>query len=135
MKPQHLGRSSHRRCSLRKDVLRNFAKFTGKHLFQRLFFKKESLAQVFSCEFCEISKNTFFTEHLQATASNLGRKFKSAKLIFQKFGVLLLVTFVNFKKTYKKDNQSSNIVGKHCSTKMIGRQIRKVAEIFKILKI
>ena len=27
-------RSSHRRCSLRKDVLRNFAKFTGKHLLR-----------------------------------------------------------------------------------------------------
>ena len=26
--------------------------------------EKESLAQMFSCEFCEISKNTFFTEHL-----------------------------------------------------------------------
>ena len=25
-------RSSHRRCSVRKGVLRNFAKFTGKHL-------------------------------------------------------------------------------------------------------
>ena len=24
---------------------------------------------MFSCEFCEISKNTFFTEHLQTTAS------------------------------------------------------------------
>ena len=31
--------------------------------------KKETLAQVFSSEFCEISKNTFFTEHLHATAS------------------------------------------------------------------
>ena len=31
--------------------------------------KKETLAQVFSCEFCEISKNTFFTEHLLAIAS------------------------------------------------------------------
>ena len=31
--------------------------------------KKETLAQVFSCEFCEISKSTFFTEHLLATAS------------------------------------------------------------------
>ena len=26
--------------------------------------KKESLAQVFSCEFCEISKNTFLIEHI-----------------------------------------------------------------------
>ena len=33
--------------------------------------KKETLAQVFSCEFCEISKCTFFTEHLSATASGL----------------------------------------------------------------
>ena len=32
------------------------------------FIKKETLAQVFSCEFCETSKNTFFTEHLRATA-------------------------------------------------------------------
>ena len=32
------------------------------------FIKKESLAQVFSCEFCEIFKNTFFTEHPQVTA-------------------------------------------------------------------
>ena len=65
-------RSSHRRSSVRKGVLRNFAKLTGKHLCQSLFFnkvaglrpatllKKETLAQVFSCEFCEISKNTFF---------------------------------------------------------------------------
>ena len=35
------------------------------------FIKKESLAQVFSCKFCEISKITFFTEHLWATASVL----------------------------------------------------------------
>ena len=26
--------------------------------------KKETLAQVFSCEHCKISKNIFFTEHL-----------------------------------------------------------------------
>ena len=27
------------------------------------FIKKDTLEQVFSCEFCEISKKTFFTEH------------------------------------------------------------------------
>ena len=32
------------------------------------FIKKETLAQTFSCEFCEISKNTFFTKPLWATA-------------------------------------------------------------------
>ena len=43
----------------KKGVLRNFAKFTGKQLCQSLFIKKETLAQVFSCEFCKISKHTF----------------------------------------------------------------------------
>ena len=44
--PNHLAciltssRSSHRMCSLRKSVLRNFAKFTGPHLCQSLFFNK-----------------------------------------------------------------------------------------------
>ena len=58
-------RSSRPEVFCKKVVLRNFTKFTGKHLCQRLFFnkvndsfliktlfKKESLAQVFSCEFC-----------------------------------------------------------------------------------
>ena len=71
-------KSSHWRCSVEKGVLRNFAKFTGKHLCQGPFFsrseagnfiKKEIVAQVFSCKFCEISKNTFSTEYLGTTAS------------------------------------------------------------------
>ena len=69
-------RSSCPEIFFRKGVLINFAKFTGKHLRQSLFFnqvdqrfatllKKKTLAQVFSCNFYEISKNTFFTEHLR----------------------------------------------------------------------
>ena len=37
------------------------------------------MVQVFSCEFCEISKNSFFTEHLRVTASEV-----SLKIIFTK---------------------------------------------------
>ena len=33
-------RSSHRRCSVKKGVLRNFAKFTEKHLCQSPFFNE-----------------------------------------------------------------------------------------------
>ena len=33
------------------------------------FIKKETPVQIFSWGFCEISKNTFFTEHLRMTAS------------------------------------------------------------------
>ena len=34
--------------------------------------KLQASAPVFSCEFCKISKNTFFTEHLWVTASERG---------------------------------------------------------------
>ena len=34
------GRSSHQRCSMKIDVLRNFTKFTGNHLCQNLSFNK-----------------------------------------------------------------------------------------------
>ena len=33
------------------------------------YIKKETLAQVFSRDFCEIFKNIFFTDHLRTTAS------------------------------------------------------------------
>ena len=76
----HKHRSSHQRYAVRKGFLRNFAKFTGKHLRQSLYFNRvaghacsfikiETLAQVFSSESCEISKNTFFIEHVWASAS------------------------------------------------------------------
>ena len=35
------------------------------------FIKKETLAQVFSCEFYEICNNTFLIQHLRATASGV----------------------------------------------------------------
>ena len=54
-------RSSHRRCSVRKGVLREFAKFIGKQLCQGLFLKEDSSTGVFLWIF---QKNTFFTEHL-----------------------------------------------------------------------
>ena len=67
----------------KKGILRNFAKFTGKHLCQSVFFnktaeasnfiQKETLAQLFSCEICEISKNTFsYRTPLVAACVNKG---------------------------------------------------------------
>ena len=38
-------------------------------MFSCNFIKKETLAQVISCEFCESSKNTFFTKYLRMIAS------------------------------------------------------------------
>ena len=39
------------------------------------FLSTGALARVFSCEFCQIFKNTFFTEHLWTTASTYSNKF------------------------------------------------------------
>ena len=75
----HTSRSSRLEVFCKNGVLRNFAKFTGKHLRQSRFLnrvagakvavaawnfiKKEPLALVFSSEFWEISKNTFFLQN------------------------------------------------------------------------
>ena len=71
-----------RRCSVR-----NFAKFTGKHLCQSLFFNKvaglrpqacnfiKTLVQVFSYEFWQISKNTIFTEHMVTASDRSVKRF------------------------------------------------------------
>ena len=70
-------RSSRPKVFCKKSVLGNFAKFTGKYLCQRhppnacKFIKKDSLVQVLSCEFYEISKNTFFYRTPPATVSGL----------------------------------------------------------------
>ena len=47
------------------------------------FIKKETLTHVFSCEFCENSKNTFYTEHFHMTASDYD-DFKGSKSFFLK---------------------------------------------------
>ena len=53
----------------KKGVLKNFEKFTGKHLHRSLFFNNtDVLILMFSCEFCEIFKNAFFTELLRVAA-------------------------------------------------------------------
>ena len=57
----------------KKGVLKNFPKFVGKHLCWRVvackFIKNDTPTQVFSCEFWEMFKNTFFTGNLRTNAS------------------------------------------------------------------
>ena len=55
-----------------KSVLQNSQENTCARVIffnEANLIKKESLAQMFSCKFCEISKNTVFAEHLPATVS------------------------------------------------------------------
>ena len=55
-------RSSHPVVFYKKGILKNFSKFTRKH-------QEETLAQIFSCEFCEILKNTLLYRTPSAAAS------------------------------------------------------------------
>ena len=76
-------RSSHQRCSVKMvflNILRNSQKNTSARVSfivkeAWIFIKNEILAQVFSCEFLKIFRNTFFTENLGATASALCVRF------------------------------------------------------------
>ena len=69
-------RSSHGRCSVKTVILKisqnsqenTCAKVSFLMKLQASTCKKETLAQVSSCELCEISKSTYFTEHLWVTA-------------------------------------------------------------------
>ena len=63
------------------------------HVSESLFLIKlqtleqVTLAHVFSCEFCEIFKNTFFTEHFRTTASEIAFfKIKVAEFYY-KYGL------------------------------------------------
>ena len=83
-------RSSRPEVFYKKDVLKNFLKFLGKRMYQSFFLnkvaglkqacnsiKKETLALVFHCEFCEILKSTF----LQNTPSRFYRCNMSLKWV------------------------------------------------------
>ena len=99
-------KSSHPKVFGEKGVLKNFAKFTGKHLCQDLFFnkvaglrpatlskKKRTLAQVFSCEFCEFSQNT-----------------SGGCFCWDGFPIMFLITFrIKFEKSLIIQNFGSNL--------------------------
>ena len=107
-----------------KVVRKNISKFTGKHLCQNLFFnkvaslrpaactfiKKETLAQVFSYEFCEISKNTFsyrtplggcfrrsspFLTKIDSYRSNSPKIYKNKTMKISYFFIQLLYTWLH----------------------------------------
>ena len=68
-----ISRSSHLQMFLKIGDLKNFAIFTGKHLCWSLnacnLIKKETSTQVFSCEYCEIFRYSFFYKRTSAVAA------------------------------------------------------------------
>ena len=80
--------SSHWRCSEKEGVRKNIPKFTGKSLCRRPeacnYIKNE---QGFSCEFCEIFKNTCFKKHLRR------RNFTKFTRMYRRFFRVNFVTY------------------------------------------
>ena len=103
-------RSSHGRCSVRKGILRNFAKFTRKLLCQGLFFnkvagwnlqpyqKRDSGTGVFLWILRNFA-NTFFTEQLRW-------------LLLTFFtGYLLMIAFVHQAATLNSNGNNNKNIG------------------------
>ena len=113
-------RSSQRRCSVRKGFLRNCSKVTAKYLCQSLqswvcnFINIETPAQVLSYKFCEISKNTFFTEYVWAAASKYKETFYAFDLKGKIFKVSGFFYKLNRKLLYRNCTiyylENSNVI-------------------------
>ena len=78
------------------------------------FIKKEILAQVFSCQFCEIFKDTLFTEHLRTTTSAFNPFLAIALSLY------VLKTFCRnaFRNFLRKNLQKNTCAGVHFLIKL-----------------
>ena len=69
---QTTSRSTQRRCSVKKDILKNLQNFTCVGVCFKLY-EKETPKQVLSSEICENFKNNYSEEYLRMTVSALPR--------------------------------------------------------------
>ena len=84
-------RSSHQRYSVKKGALKSFSKSTVKRLCQGPFLNKGTLAQLFSCEFCENFKNMLFTGHSKRQLLKVSRF-----ILFQNLVLFFLFSMTSF---------------------------------------
>ena len=95
-------RHSHQRCSIKKSYLKNFTKFTGKHLCQSLLFNK--VAGLGPATLLKrdagtgVFKNNCFIEHLQMTlsASTLAQLAKLSQWKKNLLDQILLIWKLNY---------------------------------------
>ena len=80
---------------MKKDVLKNFANFTGKPLcwsLQACNLTKKTSTQVFASEIREFFRNIYFEEYLRKTASRLKQNLKKTADFFEYAKAILLQT-------------------------------------------
>ena len=103
-------RSSRREVFCKKGVLRNFAKFTKtpvpESLYNKVacnFIKKETLVQLFSCEFCKIPNSTFsYRTPPVAASAVLGKRFLALPGTFYKVLNPLSSKLTKWSNTFKQ---------------------------------
>ena len=78
----------------KKDVLRNFAKFTGKHLCQSLFFNKRIWHRCFPMNFANLLRTPFFIEPLWLLLLKPVIWFHLHVLISTCFFLVILISFL-----------------------------------------
>ena len=81
-------RSSHRRCSVKKDVLKNFANFTAKHLCLSLFIRKRLQHKCFLVKFGKFFRTPIL--------KNIHERLFLAVLFYEILLQLLTRFFLNF---------------------------------------
>ena len=102
-----MSRSSHPEVFFRKVVLRNFAKFTGDHLCQSLFFnkaaalrpatllKKRLWHRLFPVSFAKLLRTPFLTEHLRwLLLHEQNLEYLLERFIYLQRDLLLMTIFV-----------------------------------------
>ena len=103
-------RSSHWMCSVRKGVLRNFAKFTGKHLWQSLFLIKLQLQAEGAAS--DLSR-AFFLEISCLFHFNRKMKWKKGNTLME-FKYLLFCSSIDLfdVKDFKRNLADGNLIRK-----------------------
>ena len=104
-------RSSHRRCSVKKGVLTNVAKFTGKNLGQSLFFNKVPGLRP--------SKKWLRTPFLQNTSwqSLLKNYYQAFKNLFQNRRIVYCLALLCFYRKIVQKQSFRDVLFKTCSEK------------------
>ena len=99
-------RSSHRRCSIEKGVLKNFAKFTGKYLRQSLFFnkvadlkpaillKKKLRHRCFHVKFAKFLRTPFFRTPPVAASEGISFWKVGIRMYLKNYFYEILETFI-----------------------------------------
>ena len=93
-------RSSHHRCSIKKGILKNFAKFTGNHLYQslgKIYWKKRLWHMCFPVNFAKSLRTPF----LQNTSGWLLLTNNSMYINLRYYGIAMKNSQPQINKSYK----------------------------------